>query len=187
MVIVSGTWSTIGVNALLAGLIGVAATLLGSFTTYLFQSRTAERAQSFERDERLRYEQVNACSAFASAMTELKRGLITLWFHHQRDAAGADYLAARVECDRLGASAEAARFRVQLVSGDPEVEMLADAAFTAAGALSGSPDRDELREREDHFEAAVTMFIHAASGQLRATTRVPAPGRPGQDAPTSGT
>jgi hypothetical protein len=55
------------VNALLAGLIGIAATLLGSLTTYLFQSRTAERAQSFERDERLRYEQVNACSAFASA------------------------------------------------------------------------------------------------------------------------
>ena len=103
MVIVSGTWSTTGVNALLAGLIGVAATLLGSFTTYLFQSRTAERAQSFQRDERLRYEQVNACSAFASAMTELKRGLITLWFYHQRDPAGADYLAARIECDRLGA------------------------------------------------------------------------------------
>jgi hypothetical protein len=186
MVIVSGTWSTTGVNALLAGLIGVAATLLGSFTTYLFQSRTAGRAQSFERDERLRYERVNACSAFASAMTELKRGLITMWFHHQRDAAGADYLAARVECDRLGASAEAARFRVQLVSGDPRVEMLTDAAFTAAGALSSSPDLDELRERENHFEAAVTTFIHAASGQLRATTRVPAPGRPGQDVPTSG-
>jgi hypothetical protein len=46
MVIVSGTWSATDVNALLAGLIGVAATLLGSFTTYLFQSRTAERAQS---------------------------------------------------------------------------------------------------------------------------------------------
>jgi len=58
-----------------SGLIGIAATLLGSLTTYLFQSRTAERAQSFERDERLRYEQVNACSAFASAITELKRGL----------------------------------------------------------------------------------------------------------------
>jgi hypothetical protein len=185
MVIVSGTWSTIGVNALLAGLIGVAATLLGSFTTYLFQSRTAERAQSFERDERLRYEQVNACSAFASAMTELKRGLITLWFHHQRDAAGADYLAARIECDRLGASAEAARFRVQLVWGDPEVGMLADAAFTAVGALSSSPDRNELRERENHFEAAVTMFIHAASGRLRATAPASAPGRPGQDATTS--
>jgi hypothetical protein len=185
MVTVSGTWSTTGVNALLAGLIGVAATLLGSFTTYLFQSRTAERAQSFQRGERLRYEQVNACSAFASAMTELKRGLITLWFCHQRDAAGADYLAARIECDRLGASAEAARFRVQLVSGDPGLEMLAKAAFAAAGALSGSPDRDELRQRENRFEAAVTMFIHAASGRLRTTAAASAPGIPGQEASTS--
>ena len=67
MVIAGSTWSTSSVNALLAGLIGIAATLLGSLTTYLFQSRTAERARSFERDERLRYEQVNACSAFASA------------------------------------------------------------------------------------------------------------------------
>ena len=134
MVIARCTWSTPSVNVLLAGLIGIAATLLGSFTTYLFQSRTAERAQAFERDERLRYEQVNACSAYATAMTELKRGLITLWFYQRRDAAGADYLATRVECDRLGASAEAARFRVQLVLGDPEVMRPADAAFTAAGA-----------------------------------------------------
>jgi hypothetical protein len=88
MVIAGSTWSTSSVNALLAGLIGIAATLLGSLTTYLFQSRTAERAQSFERDERLRYEQVNACSAFASAITELKRGLITLWFYAGRPGGG---------------------------------------------------------------------------------------------------
>jgi hypothetical protein len=84
MVITGSTWSTSSVNALLAGLIGIAATLLGSLTAYLFQSRIAERVQSFERDERLRYEQVNACSAFASAITELKRGLITLWFYAGR-------------------------------------------------------------------------------------------------------
>jgi hypothetical protein len=53
------------VSALLAGLIGIAATLLGSFTTYLFQARTAERARSFERDERLRYEQVHASLGLA--------------------------------------------------------------------------------------------------------------------------
>ena len=88
MVTAGSTWSTSSVNALLAGLIGIAATLLGSLTTYLFQSRTAERARSFERDERLRYEQVNACSAFASAITELKRGLITLWFYAGRPGAG---------------------------------------------------------------------------------------------------
>jgi len=167
MVIVGGAWSTAGVNALLTGLIGVAATLLGSFTTYLYQSRTVERSQAFERDERLRQEQLNACSAFASALTELKRGLITMWFHRRRDSEGADYLAARIECDRLGASAEAARFRVQLVSGDPELMTLADAAFTAVGAISGSADSKKLHEHENHFEDAVTEFIHGASARLR--------------------
>jgi hypothetical protein len=71
--------------------------------------------------------------------------------------------------------------------GDPAVMMLADAAFTAAGALSGSADRDELRERENRFEAAVTMFMHAASGRLRMAASASAPGSHGQDAPTSAT
>jgi len=66
---------------LLTGLIGVAATLLGSFITYLFQSRTAERSQAHEREERLRQE---------------------------------------------------------LVTGDPRLVRLADAAFTAVGAISDS-------------------------------------------------
>ena len=35
------------VNAVLTGVIGVAATLLGSFSTYLFQSRTVERTEAF--------------------------------------------------------------------------------------------------------------------------------------------
>jgi hypothetical protein len=96
MVIAGSTWSTSSVNALLAGLIGIAATLLRSLTTYLSQSRTAERAQSFERDERLRYEQVNACSAFDSAITELKRGLIPLWFYAGRPGGGLGPRAATV-------------------------------------------------------------------------------------------
>ena len=163
----SKLWSTTDVNAFLTGLIGVAATLLGSFTTYLFQSRAAERSQAFEREERFRQEQLDAAAVFAGAMTELKRGLVTLWFYRQRGAETADYLAARVEGDRLGASAEAARFRVQLVAGDPRLVRLADAAFSAVGAISGSADRDELSERENDFELAVTAFIHAASRRLR--------------------
>ena len=156
-------------DALLTGLIGVAATLLGSFTTYLFQSRAAERAQAFERDERRRQEQADACAAFAAALTELKRGLITLWFRRREDPDGDAARAARAECDRLGAAAETARFRVQLVSGDQELMNLADAAFTAAGAISGTPGKTELQAAEVQFEAAVKAFISAASVRLRAT------------------
>jgi hypothetical protein len=82
------------VDALLTSLIGVAATLLGSFTTYLFQSRAVERGQVFERDEQHRREQADACAAFAAALTELKRGLITLWFRRRENPDGATAVGA---------------------------------------------------------------------------------------------
>jgi hypothetical protein len=65
------------------------------------------------------------------------------------------------------------------------VETLADAAFTALGSISSSPDLNELRERENRCEAAVRMFIHAASEQLRTPAPVSAPSKPGQDSPAS--
>lgn len=156
-------------DALLTGLVGVAATLLGSFTTYLFQSRAAQRAQALERDERGRREQADACAAFAAALSVLKRGLVTLWFRRREDPHGDAARDARAEGDRLGAAAETARFRVQLVCGDAELMDLADAAFTAAGAISGSPGRSELRAAEDQFEAAVKSFIGVAAARLRAS------------------
>ena len=163
------------VNAALTAVIGVAATLSGSFSTYLFQSRTAlfqsrtaERAEAFARDERLRQEQLTACSAYAGSLTELKRGLISLWFHRD-DPAGPAWQAARIEGDRLGASAEAARFRVQLVSGDSRVTMMADSAFAALGAIRTAPDRNALIEVEERFEGAVGEFVAAAAAQLRAS------------------
>jgi hypothetical protein len=164
------------VEAVLTGLIGVAATLLGSLTTYLFQARTAERTQAFERGERRRQEQADAFAAFAAAVTELKRALITLWLHRE-DPDGKESRQAHVECDRLGAATETARFRVQLISGDPELMKLADAAFKAAGALSGASGRTELRTAEDQFEAAVKAFIGASSVRLRAAS-VPSLQRP---------
>jgi hypothetical protein len=163
------------VDALVTGLIGVAATLLGSFTTYLFQSRAAEQAQAFEWGERRRQEQADACAAFAAALTELKRGLITLWFSRRDDPDGDAARAARMECDRLGAAAETARFRVQLACGDAELMDLAEAAIAAVGgdAISGTPGRAELRTAEEQFEAAVKAFISAASARLQVSSLRP--------------
>jgi hypothetical protein len=157
------------VNAVIIAVIGVAATLLGSFSTYLFQTRTAERAEAFARDERLRQEQLTACSAYAGSLSELKQGLIRIWFHRE-DPSGSAWKEARVEGDRLGAAAEAARFRVQLVSGDSQLIGLADSAFSALGAIRTAPDIDELREIEKKFENAVKKFIAAAGARLRAVS-----------------
>ena len=154
-------------NAALTGVIGVAATLLGSFTTYLFQSRTAERAEVFAREERLRQEQLIACSAYAASLTDLKRGLISLWFQREREGEPG-WREARTQADQLGASAEAARFRVQLVSGDSQLMMLADSAFAALGAIRTASDRTEMAEVEKQFEGAVKEFVVAAGARLRA-------------------
>lgn len=154
-------------NTVVIAVIGVAATLLGSFSTYLFQTRTAERAEAFARDERLRQEQLTACSAYAGSLSELKQGLIRIWFHRE-DPAGSAWKEARVEGDRLGAAAEAASFRVQLVSGDSQLRELADSAFSALGAIRTASDSDELREIEKNIENAVKEFIAAAGARLRA-------------------
>jgi|SRR5215472_4638850 len=154
-------------NAVLTGVIGVAATLLGSFSTYLFQSRTARRAEVFARDERLRQEQLIACSAYAASLTGLKRGLIGLWF--QRDQEGEPvWKQARADADQMGAGAEAARLRVQLVTGDSQLIMLADAAFAALGAIRAASDRTEVVEVETQFEGALKEFVIAAGSRLRA-------------------
>lgn len=154
-------------NAVLTGVIGVTATLLGSFSTYLFQSRTAERAEVFARHERLRQEQLIACSAYAASLTDLKRGLITLWFQRKQEDEPA-WKEARIEADQLGASAEAARFRVRLVSADSHLMMLADAAFAALGAIRTASDRTEVVDVEKQFEGAVKEFVVAAGARIRA-------------------
>lgn len=106
-------------------------------------------------------------------MSELKQGLIRIWFHRE-DPAGSAWKEARVEGDRLGAAAEAAWLRVQLISGDSQLMGLADSAFSALGAIRTASDSNELREIEKNFEGAVKEFIAAAGARLRV-----APGRSG--------
>lgn len=159
-------------SAVLTGVIGVVATLLGSISTFYFQSRTAERAESFARAERLRQEQLTACSAYAGALTDLKRGQVSLWFHRD-DPASEAWRIARLEVDQLGAAAEAARFRIHLVSPDPALAALADQAFSASGDIRTAPDRTELMKIETRFETAVTAFVTAAGTHLRATASPP--------------
>ncbi|MER7751695.1 hypothetical protein [Kitasatospora sp. NPDC097643] len=156
-------------SAVLGSLIAVLGTLLGSFSTHLFQQRAAARTEAVAREELLRQERLAAYSGFAAAVTELKRAVVTGWLRRSDPAA---FDLALAEADRLGAVAETARFRLQLVSGRPEP--LADAAFACVGALRDAVDLAELRAREAEFEAAVAAFIAAAAASLRAG---PPPGR----------
>jgi len=157
----------LGMNGALTAAIGVAGTLLGSLITYLFQGRTAKRAEAFARNERLRQEQLTACSAYAGSLTELKQGLIRVWLHRE-DPDGAAWKAAFADSDRLGANAEAARFRVQLVSGDSQLITLADSAFDAVGPIKTASNKEKLEEAEESFATTLKEFVAAAGARLRA-------------------
>jgi hypothetical protein len=156
------------VDASIASVIAICGTLLGSAITYLFQRLGAGRSERFASSERLRHERLAAYSAFAGAVTELRRGVISLWFRLQDDPRGGDAVtSALVEADRLGAVADHARFRVQLVAEDPVLVTLADAAFEPVAAIRRAADRKELVEHERQSHEAVAAFIAAASAQVR--------------------
>ncbi|MFE3455753.1 hypothetical protein ACFXJ8_43280 [Nonomuraea sp. NPDC059194] len=148
-------------------MIAVFGTLLGSFSTYLFQQRTAVRTEAVARDERLRQERLAAYIEFAAAISALKRAVVAVWL---RQSDSAELIQARAEADRLGALAEAARFRLHLVSGQPDPH--ADAAFAHMDALRDAADQAELKIREAEFEAAVSTFIAAAAERFVTPRRV---------------
>jgi len=153
-------------SAVLTSLIAVAGTLLGSLSTYLFQRRTALRAEATARRERLRQEQLSACAGFAAAVTELKRAIIATWF--KRDGDPVDLHALLAESDRSGAAAEAAHFRMLLVVDDDEVRHGARTAFAEVGRIGEAADLAEVKVRERMFEAAVLQFVAVAGRVLRA-------------------
>ncbi|MBW0128053.1 hypothetical protein [Pseudonocardia oceani] len=101
-------------DAVVVSLIAVAGTLLGSLTTYLFQRRTALHTETTARAERLRQDRLAACGAFAAAVTEVKRAVITAWF--RRDVQDDEWRTAMTEADTLGAAAEGAYIRMLLLT-----------------------------------------------------------------------
>jgi hypothetical protein len=155
-------------QGLLASVIAVVGTLLGSIVTYVFQRVNARRVERFAREERLRQERIAAYSGFAGAITELRRGVISLWFIRQRDdAARPELYAARTETDRLGAAADHARFRIQLLAEEPDLVALADAAFEPIGAIHHAANLAELRDHENRCQDRLKAFITAAGAQVR--------------------
>lgn len=167
-------WSTSWVSAVVASLVAVVGTLLGSSSTYWFQQRVAQRVEATARQERLRAERLVACSEFAAAVTDLRRGVVAVWFRRGRkdrvradkDQAVADYYAAQAEADRLGAVALGAKFRMLLVFDDPGLRELADDAFRQVDAIESAADKAEVEALDARFEAHMSMFMATAAKLL---------------------
>ncbi|WP_374778105.1 hypothetical protein OG756_40080 [Streptomyces sp. NBC_01310] len=155
-------------EALLASLIAVAGTLLGSVFTFAFQRRTSAQAEAFARAQHLRQERLTAYSAYAGAVTALKQATVLLWMRRQEDpdSSEAETRQAFTECDRLGAATENARFRVQLLAEDRSLVALAASAFAAVGPIRSAPTRTALAACEQDLENALDAFIGAAAVQV---------------------
>ena len=90
-----------------------------------------------------------ACSNFAAAVTDLRRGVIAVWFRRgwkdqvvaDEGHAVVDYRAAHAEADRLGAVALGAKFRMLLLLDDPGLRELADDAFRQVDAILSAADK----------------------------------------------
>jgi hypothetical protein len=153
-------------EVVLASLIAVAGTLLGSIVTFDFQRRSAARAEDFARSLQLRQERLAAYSAFAGAVTALKQGVVALWFHQQTDPDSPAARGAFAECDRLGAATENAQFRVRLLAEDATLVALAAFAFDAVEPIRRASTRSGLAEGEQELEHALNAFMAAAAAQI---------------------
>ncbi|MEV0118050.1 hypothetical protein AB0H77_33220 [Streptomyces sp. NPDC050844] len=147
-------------------MIAVGGTLLGSIITFTFQRRSSAQADLFARSQQLRQERMTTYSAYAGAVTTLKQGTVALWFCLQGDADSPERRQAFTECDRLGAAAENAQFRVRLLAEDDRLIALAASAFDAIGPIRRASTRTELAEREADLQSALSTFITAAAVQI---------------------
>ena len=167
--------SILRMSTVVASLIAVAGTLLGSFSTFRFQQTVAQRTEATARQERLRQDRLAACSEFAAAVTDLRRAVIAVWFRERRrdravankEQAVAEHRSAYAESDRLGAVAESAKFRMLLVLDDPGLRELADGAFREIGALHSAVDKADVKALDVTFEGHMSAFLSTAAQLLR--------------------
>ena len=135
--------------------------------TYLFQSRTSERAEASALQRELRAERMSVYSSFTTALAEFRRGQMDWYNRRGEDPNSAITLGARVESYRLKGVALAALSRVQLVAGDPAVVTAADNAFQLTRPIHYAQESDDLRARDERAEEAVNRFITLAAAEIQ--------------------
>ncbi|GAA3866826.1 hypothetical protein GCM10022227_25360 [Streptomyces sedi] len=149
-------------------LIAVLGTLLGSSLTYVFQRRTASRAERFTRDERLRQERIDAYCAFGGALASYRRGQLDLWFarHADRLGEGETPHALRRETQRLRTAALEAMFRSELLSEGAELEDVGREALKEIDRIAETGSRDELEAARRVSRAGIYEYVRVSRGHV---------------------
>ncbi|MEU9120325.1 hypothetical protein AB0C96_10755 [Streptomyces sp. NPDC048506] len=155
-------------EAVVASIVAVIGTLLGSGVTHVFQSRAIDRSERFARAERLRQERIDAYCAYAGALLDYRRVLVHRWFVlHEEDRCDEDSPELREEVYKTRYAAQEAMFRAQMVSDDPDVLDLTERLMTEVTELHWVDDQQALTARRAATRQAIRDFVAATARHVR--------------------
>ncbi|GGX57686.1 hypothetical protein [Streptomyces chartreusis] len=145
--------------------IAVAGTLLGAVVTHLFQRRAVRAADKAARERDLRFQRIDAYSAYAAAVIAAANAQIKRW--HYRDRSVAELESAREDSYSRRNGARQALYRVQLLASREDLTRLAEDAFDAARAIHHAGTAAEVDARSAQCRAAVGKFVRAAAEEIK--------------------
>jgi len=154
----------------LASVIAVLGTLAGAIAGYVFQRRMSEHNETLAREEKLRQEQLVACSAFAGAVMDLRRVQYDRWYRRQEHPDQMVPQDVRSESYRLRSVAWSAFYRFRLTTTDPALTKLGWSAVEEAAHVAHAADEADLRERGERARALLEEFVAAAARQFSGST-----------------
>lgn len=155
-------------EAVVASVVAVIGTLLGSSVTHFFQRRTTERSEEFARAERLRQERIDAYCAYAGALLDYRRVLVHRWFvRNEEERCDEDSPELREEMYKTRYTAQEAMFRAQMVSADPEILDRTEQVMAAVTELHWVRDRDALDDARTATRQGIRDFVAASARHVR--------------------
>ncbi|GAA4052700.1 hypothetical protein [Nonomuraea soli] len=162
-------------EAIIAGVIAIVGTLLGSLVTYIFQRRSTARAEEFTISARLREERMGVYSGFAGTILELRSAQYNRAIRGFDGKDSAEYAEARSTSQRIRVVAWQALYRVRLVADAPEVTELAESAMARVADMHDSKDMRTLVACGDDVRTAVEAFVAAAKSEVAWENRLTKP------------
>lgn len=150
-------------EAVLAGVVAIAGTLLGSIVTHWLQRRTTDRMEMRSRESNLRQERIEAYGGFAVASTTYRQARITRWYRQQDDPEGPTYREARAESDRAQGAALHALFRAQIIAGDNDVTACARSVLETIDEMRPTLSRPEFDTKVKESDHLLAQFVTHAS------------------------
>ncbi|MFC9228533.1 hypothetical protein ACFTZI_06110 [Streptomyces decoyicus] len=155
-------------EAVVASVVAVIGTLLGSGITHFFQSRAAERSEQFARAERLRQERIDAYCAYAGALLDYRRVLVHRWFVlHEEGRCDEDSPELREEVYKTRYAAQEAMFRAQMVTDDAGILERSEQVMSATTELHWARDQEALTALRTTTRQGIRDFIAATTRHVR--------------------